>query len=193
MTKKQNRAPPIPHKNTKKEICTCEIGMNHNTASSPHKDDEGTGCRGAFEFKNPERRSEAEWIRFAKRSCRLCRREETYSPIEIIIVFKEGTSDIQAGEFILNFRIGEHSAMIINDPTRNIVKKNDTVAITVSIAAAAGKSVDEWITEIEQQEPVWFASPRMIVAYPDPFALPTAVHEPMQERKSDFPDEFQNQ
>lgn len=200
MAKKQKEAPSIPHKSVREGICFCHIGIDHNTKSSPHKDRDGMECRDSFRFETPEGSVMAGRIRFARRSCHACGRGETYSPTEVVVVFQKGTSAIQAREFILNFKIAEHTATIIDDPAQNIIEKNGIVAYTLSIATAAGKSVDEWIHALEDQETVWFVSPRMITSYPDvsvpPPPLPPIISEQVTEdRKPDSespPDELQN-
>lgn len=172
------------HKNAKNEDCTCKAGVNHNTKSSPHKDGDERTCYGPFTYS----RGAA-----GQRLCNWCRREETYSPVEIIVVFKKGVTDAQATEFLLGFSVDGHSPEISRDASKNIQEKKGIVAVHVHIPLASGKSCEEWVAELEKGEPVWFASRVMMTSFPNYLALPASADPSAEHRQGgrDFPDEFQ--
>lgn len=170
------------HKDAKNEDCTCKIGINHNTKPSPHKDRDGRECRGPFSIMG------------GKRMCSWCRREETYSPTEMMIIFKKGISAVAAVDFLTKqFRCSGHEATIIQDKTRNIVENNEIVAITVLIAYAGGNA-EEWIAQLEKQnELVRLAARVMTVSYPQLVLSESTSLMPRKKDRppEDFPHEFE--
>lgn len=173
------------HKNSKNEECTCKIGVNHNLKPSPHKDGDGRPCSGPFTFSV---------IHEGLRACNWCRREESYSPSEVIIVFKKGVSSGEAANFIMQFRVNNYAPFFIKDKSRNIAEKDGIVAVTVSIPLASGKTPEAWLAEAEKSELVWFASRVMVARFPT-FSEPAPATEPRRKNRGegspDFPDEFQ--
>ena len=172
------------HRNSKGEECTCRIDANHNTKSSPHKDGDGQPCSGPFIIA----------LLSGKRTCSWCRREESYSPTELVIVFKKGRSVGEAGNFIMNFKLNDYAPLFVQDKARNVVEKNGLVAMTVAIPIVAGKTLEEWMSEAEKSELVWYASRVMIASFPAVAEAPPEAR--LARRKSpdappDFPDELQ--
>ena len=172
------------HRDSKGDECTCKVGMNHNTKSSPHKDGDGRLCSGPFIIA----------ILSGKRTCSWCRREESYSPTEIVIVFKKGRSVGEAGNFIMNFKLNDYAPVFVQDKARNVVEKNGLVAVTVAIPLAAGKMPEEWMSEAEKSELVWFASRVMVVSFSATAELTPETGLARRKRPGappDFPDELQ--
>lgn len=171
------------HKDAKNADCTCKIGMNHNTKPKPHKDRDERDCHGPFTF-------EAKVPLHGKRLCSWCRREESYSPIEITVIFKKGVSEVSAAKFMMDFKLNAEAPVIVNDQARGIVTKKDVVAITVAIP---GPSPEAWIAEFEKCRDLVAAAMRvMVVHFTNYDAL---VAEPKDKKSGKvggegFPEEF---
>lgn len=153
---------PLQHKNAKGEPCKCRIGINHNTPVSPHKDSDGRICKGPLSFTSDLKQEQL------KRVCGWCGREEGYHPTEVVVVFKKGLHPEKTKYFIeKEFKVKNYSGTIaVKDNKRFILQKDDIVAITVSIAIAAGNS-EEWISAFEKRvDMVWMASRVMNVSFP---------------------------
>ena len=151
-----------------------------------HKDADGRLCKGPFIIS----------LSADKRTCSWCRREESYSPTEIVIVFKKGVSAVAARNFINDFKLNNCALRFVEDKARSVVEKNGLVAVMVAILPAFGKTPEEWIFEAEKAELIWFASRVMVVSFsafveltpPKAIAL---VKKKQSTAPPDFPDEFQ--
>lgn len=143
------------HKDAKNEDCACKVGINHNTKPQPHRDKEGRPCSGPCASNSAT---------LGKRVCGFCRREETYHPTELIIVFKKGITASEAENFVYAFRI-DGQALTIKNKSKDIVEKNGAVAIAASRPPASKRSAEEWLREIEKFALIRFASQVMVVVF----------------------------
>ncbi len=175
-----------PHKNAKGGKCDCKIGIDHNTKVPPHKDHEGRNCSGPIVF-------DAKNLFHGKRFCSWCHREESYSPVEITVIFRKDVTETAAVGFIMDLKLKGQASTIVADKARGIVTKKDIVAVTVS-AGLAGGSIEEWIVELEKRsDVVWAAVRSMVVSFPNYQALaeqPKSAKAGRKGGEENFPDEF---